>query len=149
MSPAGLKGLSDCFLRELTKAGREGRLNSESRGREAGCRGNLVQGYDDVDIDAVATIWRQRFTKDRDFFILGLEFNLYLARNPEVRDRLVPRRHESARRVAQFMEKRAAGAGVKLGLPTEDLANIFLITSDAFSAAALTDPDLARLYQPF
>ena len=107
------------------------------------------QGYDDVDIDAVATIWRQRFTKDRDFFILGLEFNLYLARNPEVRDRLVPRRHENARRVAQFMEKRAAGAGVKLGLPTEDLANIFLITSDAFSAAALTDPDLARLYEPF
>jgi AcrR family transcriptional regulator len=107
------------------------------------------QGYDDVDIDAVARIWQQRFTQDRDFFILGLEFNLYLARNPEVRDRVVPRRHESARRVARFMEARAAGAGVKLGLPTEDLANIFLITSDAFSAAALTDPDLGRLYEPF
>ena len=28
-------------------------------------------------------------------------------------------------------------------------AHIFLITSDAFSAAALTDPDVARLYEPF
>jgi AcrR family transcriptional regulator len=108
-----------------------------------------AQGFDDVDLDAVATIWRQRFAQDRDMFILGLEFNLYLARNPEVRERVVGRRHESARRVAQFMEARAAGAGFKLPLPTEDLANIFLITSDAFSAAALTDPDFARLYEPF
>jgi AcrR family transcriptional regulator len=108
-----------------------------------------AQGFDDVDLDAVATIWRQRFAQDRDLFILGLEFNLYLARNPEVRDRVVARRHESSRRVAQFMEERAGAAGVKLPLPTEDLANIFLITSDAFSAAALMDPDLARLYEPF
>ena len=108
-----------------------------------------ARAFDDVDLDAVATIWRQRFTQDRDFFILGLEFNLYLARNPEVRDRVAGRRHESARRVAKFMEDRAAASGVKLPLPTEDLAEIFLITSDAFSAAALTEPDIARLYEPF
>src|SRR5207245_6151268 len=29
------------------------------------------QAFDDVHIDAVARIWRQLFTQDRDFFILG------------------------------------------------------------------------------
>jgi AcrR family transcriptional regulator len=107
------------------------------------------RAFDDVHIASVATVWRELFTQDRDFLILGLEFNLYLARNPDVRDRVAARRHEGARRVAQFMDDRAAAAGVKLPLPTEDLANIFLITSGAFSAAAITDPDVARLYEPF
>jgi AcrR family transcriptional regulator len=107
------------------------------------------RAFDDVHIGAVATIWREFFTQDRDFLILELEFNLYLARNPEVRDRVVARRHEGLHRVAQFMDDRAAAAGVKLPLPTEDLAEIFLITSGAFSAAALNNPDVVRLYEPF
>jgi AcrR family transcriptional regulator len=106
------------------------------------------RAFDDVHIGSVASVWRQLF-EDRNFFVLGLEFNLYSARNPDVRERVASRRHEGVLRVAQFMEDRASAAGIKLPLPTEDLAYIFLITSEAFSGASVIDPDAARLYEPF
>ena len=102
-----------------------------------------------VSISAVAEKWREMQAGIRDFHILGWEFNLYLLRNPEIRERVTERRHEGAHRVAQFVEKRMADAGGKLPISADDLANIFLITSDGFSSAALTDPELARLYEPF
>jgi len=108
-----------------------------------------TQGFDDVHLGSIAAKWQDLFTHDPDFLVLGLEFNLYLVRNPEVRARVVARRRESVRRVARFMEDRAVAAGVELPFSIEDLAHMFLITSDAFSAAALTDPDVARLYEPF
>jgi AcrR family transcriptional regulator len=107
------------------------------------------RSFDDVHIGSVAAIWQQLLAQDRDFYILGLEFNLYLARNPEVRDRVAARRREGVHRLAQFMEQRADDAGFALPLPAEDLAEIFLVTSDAFSAASLNTPDVARLYEPF
>jgi AcrR family transcriptional regulator len=108
-----------------------------------------TQGFEDVHLGSVAAKWQELFTRDRDLLVLGLEFNLYLARNPDVRDRVVARRREGVHRVAQFMEDRAVAAGVELPFAMEDLAQIFLTTSEAFTAAALTDPDVARLYEPF
>jgi len=102
-----------------------------------------------VNVAAVAAKWRELQTSDPDFFVLGLEFNLYLVRNPALRERVTARRHEGAQRVARFMEQQAAAAGAKIPMPVEDLANIFLITSDGFTMATLTDPELARLYEPF
>jgi AcrR family transcriptional regulator len=102
-----------------------------------------------VSISAIAEKWREMQAGIRDFLIIGWEFNLYLIRNPEVRDRVTARRHEGARRVAKFVETRMTAAGGKLPIPADDLAYIFLLTSDGFSSAALTDPDLARLYEPF
>jgi len=115
--------------------------------------GELLEGgsaeLDGIDISAIAEKWRETQTAVPDLFIIGLEFNLYLLRNPEVRDRVTARRHDGVRRVARFMEDRAAEAGAALPMPAEDLANIFLITSDGFTTASLTDPELARLYAPF
>jgi AcrR family transcriptional regulator len=100
-------------------------------------------------ISEVAAKWREIQTGDAQFFMLGLEFNLYLLRNPEARARVIPRRRENARRVAEYMKQEADAAGYELPIPIEDLANIFLITSDGFTAAALAEPELARLYEPF
>jgi AcrR family transcriptional regulator len=108
-----------------------------------------TRGLDDVHVGSVSAKWQELFMQDRDLMILGLEFNLYLARNPEVQPRVAARRREGARRVAQFMEDRAIAAGIDLPLAIEDLAQIFLVTTDAFTAATLTDPDVARLYEPF
>ena len=108
-----------------------------------------TRGFEDVHLGSVAAKWQDLFTHDPDFLVLGLEFNLYLARNPEVRARVVARRREGVHRVAKFMEDRAVAVGVQLPFSIEDLAHIFLITSDAFSAAALSDPEVARLYEPF
>jgi AcrR family transcriptional regulator len=112
----------------------------------------LLAGGNDfvsVELSVVAEKWRETQTRDPDLFALGMEFNLYLLRNPEVRDRVTARRHEGAHRVARFMEQRAAAAGARLPMPADDLAYIFLITSDGFTEASLTDPELARLYEPF
>jgi AcrR family transcriptional regulator len=109
--------------------------------------GGLV--LDASHVAAVAAKWRELQTNDPDFFVLGLEFNLYLLRNPEVRERALAQRHEGARRLSRFIEQRAAAAGMETPMPAEDLANIFLITSDGFTMASLTDPQLARLYEPF
>ena len=112
----------------------------------------LLAGGDDfvsVDLSVIAEKWRETQTSDPDHFALGLEFNLYLLRNPDVRERVTVRRHEGAHRVAQFMEERATAAGGRLPMPADDLAYIFLITSDGFTEASLTDPELARLYEPF
>jgi AcrR family transcriptional regulator len=102
-----------------------------------------------IDVAAVAAKWRELQTGDPDFFVLGLEFNLYLARNPAARERAVARRHEWTHLVSAFIEQQAAAAGTGVPMPAEDLANIFLITSAGFTMASLTEPELARLYEPF
>jgi AcrR family transcriptional regulator len=104
---------------------------------------------DGIHISAIAEKWREIQTSDPNFFVIGLEFKLYLLRNPEVRERVAARRHDGTRRVAKFMAERAAAVGARLPMPADDLANIFLITSDGFTTASLTDPELARLYEPF
>ena len=100
-------------------------------------------------LGAVAEKWKEMRENDPDFFVLGEEFNLYLIRNPQARERAVERRRESMRRVAKFMQETDDAAGMEMPIPAEDLASIFLITSDGFNMAALVDPDLARLYLPF
>jgi AcrR family transcriptional regulator len=109
--------------------------------------GGLVLDADHV--AAVATKWRELQTRDHDASVLDLEFTLYLLRNPEARDRVLAHRRASTRRIARFIEQRAAAAAVELPMPAEDLANIFLITSGGFTTATLVDPELARLYEPF
>jgi AcrR family transcriptional regulator len=109
--------------------------------------GGLVLDADHV--AAVATKWRELQTRDRDASVLDLEFVLYMLRNPEVRDRVLAHRRAFARRLAGFIEQRAAAAAMELPMPAEDLANILLVTSGGFTTATLIDPELARLYEPF
>jgi AcrR family transcriptional regulator len=104
---------------------------------------------ENVDVASVAKKWREIVSRDRDFFVLSLEFHLYALRNPEVKDRALAQRRETTRLVARLMEKQSAEGGVQLPMPVEDLANIFLITSDGFTQAADVDPDATRLYERF
>ncbi len=104
---------------------------------------------DTTQVAAVAAKWRELQSSDPDFFVLGWEFNLYVVRNPDVRERVLARRHEGTRRVAQFMVQHAAATRFEFPMPVEDFANIFLTTSDGFTMASLIDPEIARLYEPF
>jgi AcrR family transcriptional regulator len=125
------------------------RFNQRALSEFAELLGSGSPELEGVSISAIAEKWRKTQTADPDFFAIGLEFKLYLLRNPDARDRVTARQHEGAHRVAEFMQQRAAAAGAKLPMPAEDLANIFLITSDGFTMASLTEPELARLYEPF
>ena len=101
------------------------------------------------DVAAIAAKWKELIVGDFQFFTLVLEFNLDAMRNPDLHQRLIERRRHSTQMVAKFVEEQSARAGVKLAMPSEDLANIFLITTDGFTHAAAIDPDTARLYEPF
>jgi AcrR family transcriptional regulator len=125
------------------------RINQRTLDEFAELLGSGSSELEGISISAIAEKWRETQAGIRDFLILGLEFNLYLLRNPEVRDRVTARRHEGAHRVAEFVEKQTAAGGATLPISPDDLANIFMITSNGFSDAALTDPALARLYEPF
>jgi AcrR family transcriptional regulator len=125
------------------------RFNERALNEFAELLGSGMPELDDIHISSVAEKWRQIQTADPDFFAIGLEFKLYVLRNPQARDRVTARQHDGARRVADFIEQRAASGGGKLPMSAVDLANIFLITSDGFTMASLTEPELARLYEPF
>ncbi|TMK67506.1 MAG: TetR/AcrR family transcriptional regulator, partial [Actinobacteria bacterium] len=88
------------------------------------------------DVAAIAAKWKELIVGDFQFFTLVLEFNLDAMRNPDLHQRLIERRRHSTQMVAKFVEEQSARAGVKLAMPSEDLANIFLITTDGFTHAA-------------
>jgi AcrR family transcriptional regulator len=103
----------------------------------------------DTDLEVIAARWRDMHEREPGQLALYLEFNLYALRNPEVRERVTAHQHTTRRLVADFIAKRRDAAGIQLRVPPEDLAAIFLITSDGFSTAAELDPSVARLYQKF
>jgi AcrR family transcriptional regulator len=97
-------------------------------------------------IAAVAKRWRDAHERS-GIYTLFLEFNLYALRNPQVRERVMAHRRATSRMIAEFIRERSDAAGIELQIPPEDLARIFLITSDGFTEAALLDPETEGLYE--
>jgi AcrR family transcriptional regulator len=123
------------------------RLNKETLGE-------FTRRFQDIPttpeaVHEIAAAWREVMTSTTDFRIIGMEFQLYALRNPEVRERSRQHRQYTKKLVADFMAARAAEVGFTLAVPAETLAQIFLTTSDAFAEAALFDPDEARTYETF
>jgi AcrR family transcriptional regulator len=103
----------------------------------------------EADLAAIAARWQELQVRDARQVSLMLEFNLYAMRNPEVRERVTAQRRDSSKLVEEFVREQSEKTGVRLPLPPEDLARIFLIASDGFSMAAPLSPDSMRLYEPF
>ncbi len=97
---------------------------------------------------AVTEKWREIMTPP-ELVALELEFNLFVLRNPDLRERVVAQRRKSVDMVARFMERQAASEDVKLAVPIEDLASMFLTAADGFAIAAAVDPEKAHLFEPF
>jgi AcrR family transcriptional regulator len=97
---------------------------------------------------AVTQKWREIMTPP-ELVALELEFNLYVLRNPDLRERVVAQRRTSRDMVARFMERQARASDVKLAVPIEDLASMFLTAADGFAIAAAVDPEKAHLFEPF
>ncbi len=102
-----------------------------------------------TDPSMIVATWKEEIAADADVRALDLEFQLYVLRHPEVRQRSVEHRRRHRDVVAAFMRAHSDDADLEFAVSPETLSSILLITSDAFSNAAQVDPDAAGLYQEF
>jgi hypothetical protein len=77
---------------------------------------------------------------------LGLEFTLYLLRNPEVRERVAQRRLEVVKDLATFIVEGIERLGGTLLIPPLTFAQVLVATSD--SVALSSELDDIDLYRP-
>ena len=75
------------------------------------------------------------------WFLLEAEFELYAARNPEVRDRIAERQHQTRGVIEEALTRHIDELGLKPAYPVEDLAKLIVAAGDGMSLMALNNPD--------
>lgn len=75
------------------------------------------------------------------WFMLEAEFELYAARNPEVRDRVAARQRETRGVIEQALQQHIDDLGLKPAYPVEQLARLIVAAGDGMSLMALNNPD--------
>jgi AcrR family transcriptional regulator len=103
-----------------------------------------------VDLVDVARHWHamDKAEEPRDIAI-GLEFQLYLLRNPEARARVAEQQQRLIEMVAAFMEEQAARIGVSWRIPVTTVARLVMATVDGLRLAQQLDESDEDLYVPF
>jgi AcrR family transcriptional regulator len=101
------------------------------------------------DVKTIVQLWRDAFTLESDMYALTLEVQLYALRNPESRERARIQRQQSREMVTRFIEAQQAASGVRTKLPPAQIAEIFLLASDGFSAASHFEPHAMEAYEQF
>jgi AcrR family transcriptional regulator len=99
------------------------------------------------ELEEIGERWRQ-LSRDRgaEHAALGLEFNLYLLRNPEARERVAAKRSEVVDRLTRYIVEGVESLGATLLIPATTFAHIIIATTDAVELGShLDDIDL---YQP-
>jgi AcrR family transcriptional regulator len=102
-----------------------------------------------LDMAAIAKRWHEMLSRDPRQYVLGAEFNLYVLRHPETRERVAEGRRAVAEMIAAFIDDQAARLGETLRMPSLTLARIVLATSDALEVAAYLDGTGDDLHQAF
>ncbi|MFC3965061.1 TetR/AcrR family transcriptional regulator [Nocardia jiangsuensis] len=98
------------------------------------------------ELDRIAELW-QRLSDDRgaEHAALGMEFTLYLLRNPEARERVAARREQVVEALARFITEGMAQVGATLAIPPLTFARILVHTTDSVVLGTkLDDIDLHR-----
>jgi AcrR family transcriptional regulator len=103
----------------------------------------------DLDLGGIAKRWRELQRGAPLTRALGMEFSLYVLRNPEVRTQVVAQRRALAQMIADFMDQQAAEFGYELRIPALTLARITLAVGDGLELAASLDEGEDDLYEPF
>jgi AcrR family transcriptional regulator len=128
-------------------------VNQRFNERAVAFFGELVDEHglkmDAASMPELAAQWRNLFFHDADFFALGLEFQLYVQRHPEVRPKVTEYARRNVEMIAQFIEEQAVASGVELPYAPDLLARILLAASDGFQQSARFDPDAPDLVGPF
>jgi AcrR family transcriptional regulator len=99
------------------------------------------------ELDEIADRWRQLSRESgAEHAALGHEFNLYLLRNPEARERVAAKRSEVVEALAKFIVEGIDRLGGTLLIPPSAFAQILVATSD--SVVLASELDDVNLYRP-
>ncbi|MBC7304616.1 MAG: TetR/AcrR family transcriptional regulator, partial [Nocardia sp.] len=99
------------------------------------------------ELGRVGELWR-RLGADRgtEHAALGMEFALYLLRNPEVRERVAARREETVQALGQFIIDNLDRVGATSLIPPMTMARVLIHTTPAVVLG--TELDGVDLYGP-
>jgi AcrR family transcriptional regulator len=99
------------------------------------------------ELDEVAQRWRQLSTdRGAEHAALGLEFTLYLHRNPEARERVAAKRTEVVEALAQFIVDGLDRIGGTLLVSATTFAQMLIATTDSVELGSQLDG--IDLYRP-
>jgi AcrR family transcriptional regulator len=103
------------------------------------------------EVDEIAARWQQ-LSRDRgpEHAALGLEFSLYLLRNPEARKRVEAKRAEVVQQLATFIVEGIDRLGGTLLIPPLTFAHAIIASTDSVELnSQLDDVDLYRTFVGF
>jgi AcrR family transcriptional regulator len=98
------------------------------------------------ELEEIAERWCQ-LSRDRgpEHAALGVEFNLYLLRNPEARKRVADKRSEVVAELTKYIVTGIDRLGATLLIPAATFAHVLIATTDAVEMGShLDDVDLYR-----
>lgn len=99
------------------------------------------------ELDEIAERWRQlSIDRGAEHAALGLEFTLYLQRNPEARERVAAKRSEVVDKLAAFIVDGMDTLGATLLIPARTFAHALVATSDSVVLGSQVDD--VDLYRP-
>ena len=99
------------------------------------------------ELDEIAERWRQlSIDRGADHAALGLEFTLYLLRNPDARERVAVKRAEVVDQLAKFIVEGMDRLGGSLLIPPLTFAQALVATSD--SVVLGSQLDVVDLFRP-
>jgi AcrR family transcriptional regulator len=111
---------------------------------------SLVPDFPDAkewDFSTLADLWRASVAGFDDLYVIGLEYELYVLRNPDARARAVEHRRSRRDLIASFIQEVAQRTGMTLRLPADELAAIILATADGLTYTLKVDGE--DLFEPF
>ena len=76
------------------------------------------------------------------WFLLEAEFELYAARNPEVRERVAARQRETRAVIERALRQHIEDLGLTPAYPVETLAKLIVSAGDGMSLMALNNPEV-------
>lgn len=100
---------------------------------------------------ALADQWMERFAKDRESFLLHMEFIAHAGRDPELAGRFGTRSAALREAISQYISHYEEEAGIALALPADDLALVLRALGIGLAVEALVSPGAVRddLYGDF
>jgi AcrR family transcriptional regulator len=100
---------------------------------------------------ALADQWMERFAKDRESFVLHMEFIAHSGRDPELAGRFGSRSSALREAISHYIAHYQDEAGIELALPPDDLALVLRALGIGLAVEALVSPDAMRqdLYGDF
>jgi len=114
-----------------------------------------VELADDEPIEAraraLADQWMERFAKDRESFLLHMEFISHAGRDPELAERFGTRSAALREAIAGYIGHYQEQEGIEAALPPAELALVLRALGIGLSIEALVSPDAVRedLYGDF